>query len=38
MNLIICFKQILVYTGQNYDYELSKIFFDELDLENQIFS
>ena len=25
-----CFKQILVYTGQNYDYELSKIFFDEL--------
>lgn len=24
------FKQILVHTGQNYDYELNKIFFDDL--------
>lgn len=26
------FDQILVHTGQNYDYELNKIFFDEFDL------
>ena len=24
------FKQILVHTGQNYDYELNKVFFDDL--------
>ena len=28
----IYFDQILVHTGQNYDYELNKIFFDELGL------
>ncbi|MCD8843901.1 non-hydrolyzing UDP-N-acetylglucosamine 2-epimerase [Staphylococcus gallinarum] len=26
------FNQILVHTGQNYDYELNQVFFDELDL------
>lgn len=26
------FKQILVHTGQNYDYELNKVFFDDLGL------
>lgn len=26
------FETILVHTGQNYDYELNKIFFDELKL------
>lgn len=26
------FEQILVHTGQNYDYELNKVFFDELGL------
>ena len=26
------FEHILIHTGQNYDYELSKIFFDELDI------
>lgn len=26
------FEQILVHTGQNYDYELNKVFFDHLDL------
>lgn len=26
------FNQILVHTGQNYDYELNKIFFEDLDL------
>lgn len=26
------FNQILVHTGQNYDYELNKVFFDELSL------
>ena len=26
------FQQILVHTGQNYDYELNQIFFDELEL------
>ncbi len=28
----IYFDQILVHTGQNYDYELNKVFFDELGL------
>ena len=28
----IYFEQILVHTGQNYDYELNKVFFDELGL------
>ena len=27
-----CFEQILVHTGQNYDYELNQIFFDDLEL------
>jgi UDP-N-acetylglucosamine 2-epimerase (non-hydrolysing) len=27
-----CFEQVLVHTGQNYDYELNQIFFDDLDL------
>lgn len=27
-----CFNHIIVHTGQNYDYELNKIFFDQLDL------
>ena len=26
------FEQILVHTGQNYDYELNKVFFDDLGL------
>ena len=26
-------KNILVHTGQNYDYELDKIFFDELNVQ-----
>jgi UDP-N-acetylglucosamine 2-epimerase (non-hydrolysing) len=26
------FEQIIVHTGQNYDYELNRIFFDDLDL------
>lgn len=26
------FEQILVHTGQNYDYELNKVFFDDLEL------
>ena len=26
------FDQVLVHTGQNYDYELNKIFFDDLGL------
>lgn len=28
----IYFDQILVHTGQNYDYELNKVFFDDLEL------
>ena len=28
----IYFEQILVHTGQNYDYELNKVFFDDLNL------
>ncbi len=28
----IYFEQILVHTGQNYDYELNKVFFDELQI------
>ena len=28
----IYFEQILVHTGQNYDYELNQVFFDDLDL------
>lgn len=27
-----CFEHVLVHTGQNYDYELNQIFFDELGL------
>lgn len=27
-----CFHQVLVHTGQNYDYELNQIFFDDLEL------
>jgi UDP-N-acetylglucosamine 2-epimerase (non-hydrolysing) len=27
-----CFQHILVHTGQNYDYELNQIFFDDLDI------
>jgi len=27
-----CFNHVLVHTGQNYDYELNKIFFDQLEL------
>src|SRR3989338_9926134 len=27
-----CFTQILVHTGQNYDYELNQIFFDDFNL------
>lgn len=27
-----CFNQILVHTGQNYDYELNQIFFNDLEL------
>ena len=27
-----CFNQILVHTGQNYDYELNQVFFEELGL------
>lgn len=30
--LDLYFQQILVHTGQNYDYELNKIFFDQLEL------
>ena len=26
------FEHILVHTGQNYDYELNKVFFDDLGL------
>lgn len=26
------FDQVLVHTGQNYDYELNKVFFDDLGL------
>lgn len=26
------FETILVHTGQNYDYELNKVFFEELEL------
>ena len=26
------FKHIVVHTGQNYDYELNKIFFDDLSI------
>ena len=26
------FEQILVHTGQNYDYELNQVFFEDLDL------
>ena len=28
------FKNILVHTGQNFDYELDKIFLEELNVEN----
>ena len=28
----IYFENILVHTGQNYDYELNKIFFDDLEI------
>src|SRR3990167_4585531 len=27
-----CFTQLLVHTGQNYDYELNQIFFEDLEL------
>ena len=27
-----CFNHVLVHTGQNYDYELNKVFFDDLEL------
>ena len=30
------FRHVVVHTGQNYDYELNKIFFNDLKLENQI--
>ena len=30
--LDLYFQHILVHTGQNYDYELSQVFFDELDI------
>lgn len=28
----VCFEQILVHTGQNYDYSLNQVFFDDLGL------
>ena len=31
-NLIIFFEHILIHTGQNFDYELNKIFFEELSI------
>ena len=30
------FKHTLIHSGQNYDYRLNKIFFDELNLKNLI--
>jgi len=29
-----CFQQVLVHTGQHYDYNMSKVFFEELELPN----
>ena len=29
-----CFKYILVHTGQNYDYNLNQVFFEDLNLKN----
>ena len=29
---------VMVHTGQNHDYGLNQIFFDDLDIENQIIS
>ena len=30
-------NHLLVHTGQNYDYELNEIFFNDLDIESLIF-